>query len=86
MRRRYSIHRDGDLLVEELDAAGKPIEPDPVPAEDRLPIEVVLLSPDDEGARGALLDLIEMVWEFESFGPDEGGGPPPKSLKLNVLS
>ena len=54
-------------------------------AEDRLPIEVVLSSPEDEGAHGALLDLIEMVWEFESFGPDEGG-PGPKSLKLNVLS
>jgi hypothetical protein len=85
MRRRYSIHRDGDLLVEELDAQGKPVEPEPVPAEDRLPIEVVVLSPDDEGARGALLDLIEMVWEFESFGPEEGG-PGPRSLKLNVLS
>jgi hypothetical protein len=85
MRRRYSIHRDGDLLVEELDASGKPIEPDPVPAEDRLPIEVTVLSPDDEGAKGALRDLIEMVWEFESYGPDEDG-PPPKSLKLNVLS
>lgn len=85
MRRRYSIHKDGDLLVEELDANGKPIEPEPVPAEERLPIEVTVMSPDDDGARGALLDLIEMVWEFESFGPDEGG-PPPKSLKLNVLS
>lgn len=85
MRRRYSIHRDGDLLVEELDASGKPVSPEPVKAEDRLPIEVTVLSPDDEGAKGALLDLIEMVWEFESFGPEEGG-PPPKSLKLNVLS
>jgi hypothetical protein len=86
MRRRYSIHKDGDLLVEELDAQGKPIEPEPVPAADRLPIQVEVESPDEEGAKGALLDLIEMVWEFESFGPDEGGGPQPKSLKLNVLS
>ena len=85
MRRRYTIHRDGDLLVEELDANGKPIEPEPVPPEDRLPIEVVLLSPDDAPAKGALLDLIEMVWELEANGPDEGGTPP-KSLKLNVLS
>lgn len=85
MRRRYTIHRDGDLLVEDLDATGKPIEPEPVPAEDRLPIEVVLLGPDDEAAKGALLDLIEMVWELEANGPDEGGAPA-KSLKLNVLS
>lgn len=85
MRRRYTIHKDGDLLVEELGPDGKPTEPEPVPSEDRLPIEVTVLAPDDAAARGALLDLVEMVWELESFGPEEGG-PPPRSLKLNVLS
>lgn len=85
MRRRYTIHKDGDLLVEELGPDGKPLEPEPVPEEDRLPIEVTVMSPDDEGAKGALLDLVEMVWELESFGPEDGGKPP-KSLKLNVLS
>ena len=85
MRRRYTIHRDGDLLVEDLDADGRPIDPEPVPEEDRLPIEVTVMSPDDAGAKGALLDLLEMAWELESNGPDEGGGKP-HSHKLNVLS
>jgi hypothetical protein len=31
MHRRYTVHRDGDLLVEELGADGKPLEPEPVP-------------------------------------------------------
>ena len=37
MHRRYTIHRDGDILVEELDEQGQPISPEPVPPEDRLP-------------------------------------------------
>lgn len=91
MYRRYSVHRDGDLLVEELDPTGKPIDPEPVPPEDRLPIEVVLLSPDDRDARAALLDLLEMAHEMESEslppeGGDTGGGPNVLGQgKLNVL-
>lgn len=85
MHRRYTIHRDGDLLVEDLDASGKPLEPEPVPAEERLPIEVVLVSPDsDPNARGALLDLLELALEMELEQTDGDGKP--KSFKLDVLS
>ena len=49
MRRRYTIHRDGDLLVEELDAEGKAKDPEPVPPEDRLPVEVVVSADDTDG-------------------------------------
>ena len=71
MHRRYTIHRDGDLLVEDLDATGKPIDPEPVPAEDRLPVEVVVLSADDVDSKAALLDLLELASEMET-NPDEG--------------
>ena len=71
MHRRYSIHRDGDLLVEELDPNGKPVEPELVPVEDRLPIELTLLSADDSDSRAALIDLLEMALELELHGPDE---------------
>jgi hypothetical protein len=71
MHRRYTIHRDGDLLVEELDPAGKPIDPEPVPAELRLPVEITLLCPDDVDSRAALLDLLELALEMEVAGPDE---------------
>jgi len=84
VRRRYTIHRDGDLLVEDLGPDGKPIEPEPVPAEDRKPIELVLTAPDDVDSKAALLDLMEMALDLELNGPDEGG-PPPK-VKLDVLS
>ena len=84
MRRRYTIHRDGDLLVEDLDEQGRPIEPEPVPAEERKPIEVVLSAPDDVDSKAELLDLLEMALDLELNGPDEGG-PPPK-VKLDVLS
>lgn len=73
MYRRYTIHRDGDLLVEDLDASGKPIEAEPVPAEERLPVEVVVLSPDDTDSRAALLDLLEMALGLESEGPETTG-------------
>jgi hypothetical protein len=84
MRRRYTIHRDGDLLVEDLDASGKPIEPEPVPQEDRKPIIIELTAPDDVDSKAELLDLLEMALDMELNGPDEGG-PPPK-IKLDVLS
>ena len=69
MRRRYTIHRDGDLLVEELDAQGKAIDPEPVPPEDRLPVEVVVMSADTDDAKAALLDLLELALGMETEGP-----------------
>jgi hypothetical protein len=82
VHRRYTIHRDGDLLVEELDETGKPIDPEPVPPEDRLPVEVVVLAPDDVDSRAALLDLLELAHEMEAE-PEEKRG---KGHKLNVIS
>lgn len=70
MYRRYTIHRDGDLLVEELDPSGKPIDPEPVPAEDRLPVEITLLAADTLDAKAQLLDLLELALEMEA-APDE---------------
>ena len=66
MYRRYTIHRDGDLLVEELDANGKAIDPEPVPPEDRLPVEVTVLAPDGEDGRQKLLDLLELAYGMEA--------------------
>jgi len=83
MYRRYTIHRDGDLLVEELDPTGKPIDPEPVPAEERLPVEVVVLGPDTPEGRSQLLDLLELAYGLESDGPAQ---PPDASkFKLNVV-
>lgn len=73
MHRRYTVHRDGDLLVEDLDASGKPLDPEPVPAEDRQPIEVTVLAPDDTDSRAALLDLLEMALGLETEGPEATG-------------
>jgi len=73
MHRRYTIHRDGDLLVEDLDERGKPLDPEPVPAEDRLPVEVVVMGPDDADSRAALIDLLEMALGLETEGPDSVG-------------
>ena len=86
MYRRYTIHRDGDLLVEELDPTGKPIEPEPVAPEDRLPVEVVLLSPDGEEGKEKLLELLEAALEIEQ-GHTDGWKPKPPSggKKLPVL-
>ena len=66
MYRRYTVHRDGDLLVEDLDADGKPVDPELVPSEDRLPVEVVLLAPDTGDGQAQLLDLLEMALEMET--------------------
>jgi hypothetical protein len=76
MYRRYTIHRDGDLLVEDLDPKGKPIAPEPVQPEDRLPVEVVLLAPDSVDGKAQLLDLLELAFglESEGEGPPSGGG------------
>ena len=71
MYRRYSVHRDGDLLVEDLGPDGKPLDPEPVPPEDRLPVELVLLAPDTVDARAQLLDLLELAFEMESTPESE---------------
>ncbi len=86
MHRRYTIHRDGDLLVEDLDPSGKAIEPEPVSAEDRLPVEITILAPDDVDSRAALLDLLEMALGLETEGPEAVGMKKKEGLKLNVLS
>jgi hypothetical protein len=86
MHRRYTIHRDGDLLVEDLDEHGKPKDPEPVPPEERLPIEVTVLSPDDSDSRAALLDLLEMALGLETEGPESTGLRKREGKKLDVLS
>ena len=75
MHRRYTIHRDGDLLVEELDASGKAIEPEPVPPEDRLPVEVIVSGPDTIEAKAQLLDLLELAFGMESEDEPSQPGP-----------
>lgn len=87
MYRRYTIHKDGDLLVEELDPSGKPIDPEPVPAEERLPVEVVLMAADTLDARAQLLEILEMAYEMEAETPGGGSDPngPTGGMKLNVL-
>lgn len=69
MYRRYTIHKDGDLLVEELDPQGKPIDPEPVPPEERLPVEVVVMGPDGDEGRAQLIDLLELAYGMEAEGP-----------------
>lgn len=83
MYRRYTIHKDGDLLSEELDASGKVIDPEPVPPEDRLPVELVIMGPDTREGRDQILDLLELAYGIES----EKQPPPglPSKHKLDVL-
>ena len=76
MYRRYSVHRDGDLLVEDLGPDGKPLDPEPVSTEDRLPVELVLLAPESVDGRAQLLDLLELAFEMESTPEKER--PPQK--------
>ncbi|GMU59979.1 MAG: hypothetical protein AMXMBFR34_17420 [Myxococcaceae bacterium] len=86
MHRRYTVHRDGDLLVEELGPDGKPLEAEPVPAEDRLPVEVTVLSPDDTDSRAALIDLLELALGLETEGPEAVGLKLKEGHKLKILS
>lgn len=87
MHRRYTIHRDGDLLVEDLGPDGKPLEAEPVPAEERLPVELTILSADDTDSRAQLIDLLEMALGLETEGPESVGlRKKEKGLKLNVMS
>lgn len=81
MHRRYTIHRDGDLLVEDLDAQGNAIDPEPVPPEDRLPVEVIIRAADGDDAKTQLLELLELTFGMESEGPPEP--PDPSKFKLN---
>ena len=88
MHRRYTIHRDGDLLVEELDEAGVAISPEPVADADRLPFALTLRAPDGKLALQRLLDLLEGALEIESghletWKPKEP--PAPGSKKLPVV-
>jgi hypothetical protein len=85
MYRRYTIHQDGDILAEDLDAAGKPVEPEPVPADERLPFEVVLLAPDGELARKRLLELLEAVLNIEQGSGEWNPKPPGGAKKLPVV-
>ncbi|MGA9525646.1 MAG: hypothetical protein WBV82_29575 [Myxococcaceae bacterium] len=71
MHRRYTVHKDGDLLVEELDEQGIPIDPEPVPPEDRLPVELVLKTADTPDAKKQLLELLELAFGMEAEGPEE---------------
>lgn len=87
MHRRYTIHRDGDLLVEDLGPDGKPLEPEPAPAEERLPVELVIMSADDVDSRAQLLDLMEMALGLEADGPESVGlRKKERGTKLDVLS
>ena len=87
MHRRYTIHRDGDLLVEDLGPDGKPLEAEPVPAEERLPVEITVLSADDTDSRAQLIDLLEMALGLETDGPESVGlRKKERGLKLNVMS
>ena len=70
-------------MVEELDPSGKPIDPEPVPVENKLPIELTVMSADDTDSRAALIDLLEMALEMELHGPDENKRI--KGHKLDVI-
>lgn len=85
MHRRYTVHKDGDLLVEELDASGKPLDPEPVPPEDRLPVEVILMGADTLEAKAQLLDLLELAVGIESEGPEPVSPCSAAGTKLKVV-
>ncbi len=78
MYRRYTIHRDGDLLVEDLDPQGKPLDPEPVAPEDRLPVELVMVAGDDPEGKSQLLDLLELAYSLESEGPPSSTAAAPQ--------
>ncbi len=73
MHRRYSIHKDGDVLVEDLDAQGRSTDAEKVPDNERQSIEVVLRCDDGDEAKAALLDLLETALGLEVEGPDAVG-------------
>jgi hypothetical protein len=71
VHRRYSIHRDGDLLVEDLDDQGRAIDPEPVPEGERLQLSVIVRAKDDADGRAQLLELLELAFEMEAAPPAE---------------
>ena len=79
MYRRYSVHRDGDLLVEDLGPDGRPLDPEPVSPEERLPVELVLLAPDTVDGRAQLLDLLVLAFEMESTPEGERPAQRPRT-------
>lgn len=63
------------------------MEAEPVPAEERLPVEITILSADDTDSRAQLIDLLEMALGLETEGPDSVGlKEKVKGHKLNVMS
>ena len=54
---------------EEEAGSGAGQRPEPVPAEDRLPVEVVLLAPDTLDGKAQLIDLLESALGIEIEGP-----------------
>lgn len=82
MHRRYTIHRDGDLLVEELDAEGNPIDPEPVAPDERLPVEVIVRAADTEEAKSQLVELLELAYGMETEGPPEPPDPAKFTTKM----
>lgn len=72
--------------MEDLDPQGKPLDAEPVPPEDRLPMEVVVLGPDDTDSRAQLIDLLEMALGLETEGPESVGLKKKEGHKLDVLS
>lgn len=62
--------------MEDLDPSGKPVDPEPVPPEDRLPVELVMLAPDGPEAKAQLLDLLELAYGLESERTQEVATPP----------
>ena len=75
MRKRYSIHKDGDLLVETFDDSGNPLDAEPVPPEERLPVEVLLQCPEGESWAEQLLDLLEAAYALEEEALEDKRSP-----------
>lgn len=71
MHRLFTIHRDGDLLVEDLDESRQPVHPEPVSVDDRLPVELILKAPNTPEARAQMMDLLELAFGIvESEGTE----------------
>jgi hypothetical protein len=65
MYRRYTVHRDGDLLVEDLGPDGKPLDPEPIAP--RTGSGGARAARPGHGRRRAqLLELLELAFEMES--------------------